>query len=326
MILVQLSFYKTTSNQISFINDNIIKYIAIIPQLIGIILQDSQSNKLKRSFQSLIKSMLFNFLLNFTHIQDVKIKLYKNAAFYGTLVDGLRQGQGILIKSTLQLYEGSFVRDKKDGIGFELLKQIQFYYGTYLNGLPHGEGVFWSKNQKYIGQWHQGKKLGIGWYQGTHSDYYLGQWENGRCFGLCIYINGDIYEGYFTNDLKHGNGQEYFENGDYFVGEYRNGKPNGPGEFHWNKNLSMVKEMVMECGRVKHKKVQIYIKVNMLMIKKVDKEYLNMLMELNMKGILQMTRDVDMVRLHGKTRLLTRVIGWMDQQREKEYMNMTHQY
>ncbi|CAD8161574.1 unnamed protein product [Paramecium octaurelia] len=173
-------------------------------------------------------------ILDLTHIQDVKIKLYKNAAFYGTLIDGLRQGQGILIKSTLQLYEGSFLRDKKDGIGFELLKQNQFYYGTYLNGVPHGEGVFWSKNQKYIGQWHQGKKHGIGWYKGSHSDYYLGQWENGRCFGHCIYINGDIYVGYVTNDLKHGKGQEYFENGDYFVGEYRNGKPNGYGEFYWN--------------------------------------------------------------------------------------------
>ncbi|CAD8125882.1 unnamed protein product [Paramecium sonneborni] len=173
-------------------------------------------------------------ILDLANINDVKIKLYKNAAFYGTLIDGLRQGQGILIKSTLQLYEGSFMRDKKDGIGFELLKQNQFYYGTYLNGLPHGEGVFWSKNQKYIGQWHQGKKHGIGWYQGSHNDYYLGQWENGRCFGLCIFINGDIFVGHVTNDLKHGNGQEYFENGDYFNGEYRNGKPNGYGEFYWN--------------------------------------------------------------------------------------------
>jgi len=51
-------------------------------------------------------------------------------------------------------------------------------------------------------------------------------------------------------------------------------------------NLSMVKGMAMGCGRVKPKKELTYIKVNMQTIKNVDKEYLNMLMEQNMKGIL----------------------------------------
>lgn len=77
-------------------------------------------------------------------------------------------------------------------------------------------------------------------------------------------------------------------------------------------NLLMVKGMVMEYGRVRLKKELISIEDNMQMIKNVDKEYLNMLTGLNMKDILQMTKDVDMVKLDGKTRLLTRVIGQMD--------------
>lgn len=36
------------------------------------------------------------------------------------------------------------------------------------------------------------------------------------------------------NDLKHGQGEEYFENGDHFIGDYKNGKPNGYGEYYWS--------------------------------------------------------------------------------------------
>lgn len=50
----------------------------------------------------------------------------------------------------------------------------------------------------------------------------------------------------------------------------------------------------------------------MLMIRNVDREYLNMQMEQNMKAISLMTKDVDMEKLNGKIGLLTRVIGWMD--------------
>ncbi|CAD8105076.1 unnamed protein product [Paramecium primaurelia] len=173
-------------------------------------------------------------ILDLNQIKDIKIKLYKNAAFFGGIVDGIRQGEGILIKQTLQLYEGAFERDKKEGIGFEVLKNNQYYYGNYVNGLPQGEGVFWSRSFKYIGQWHQGKKHGIGWYQGIHSDYYLGQWQNGRCLGFCLHVNGCIYVGEVINDLKHGIGKEYLENGDCYSGEYRNGKPNGKGKYYWS--------------------------------------------------------------------------------------------
>ncbi|CAD8204239.1 unnamed protein product [Paramecium pentaurelia] len=177
-------------------------------------------------------------ILQLNQVNDIKIKLYKNAAYFGNLVDGFRQGQGILIKQTLQLYEGSFEKDKKEGIGFEILKSNQYYYGNYVNGLPQGEGVFWSNSQKYIGQWHQGKKHGIGWYQGIHKDYYIGQWENGRCCGFCLHVNGQIYVGEVINDLKHGIGKEYLENGEFYSGEFRNGKLNGKGEYYWNNGNS----------------------------------------------------------------------------------------
>ncbi|CAK64613.1 unnamed protein product (macronuclear) [Paramecium tetraurelia] len=172
--------------------------------------------------------------LQMSQVKDVKIKLYKNAAYFGNIVDGYRQGKGILIKQTLHLYEGQFEKDKKEGIGFEILKSNQYYYGNYVNGLPQGEGIFWSKSQKYIGQWHQGKKHGIGLYQGIHQDYYMGQWDNGKCCGSCLHVNGFIFVGEVTNDLNFGVGKKYLENGDFYSGEFRNGKPNGKGEYIWS--------------------------------------------------------------------------------------------
>jgi len=48
------------------------------------------------------------------------------------------------------------------------------------------------------------------------------------CISLQKYIR---FYGEVSNDLKHGDGREIFENGDQFKGEYRNGKPNGYGEY-----------------------------------------------------------------------------------------------
>jgi len=38
---------------------------------------------------------------------------------------------GILIKQNNQIYEGEFNKDKKEGLGFEILKNNSFYYGHY---------------------------------------------------------------------------------------------------------------------------------------------------------------------------------------------------
>ncbi|CAD8211811.1 unnamed protein product [Paramecium octaurelia] len=110
----------------------------------------------------------------------------------------------------------------------------QYYYGNYVNELPQGEGINWSKSQNYIGQMYQGKKHGIGLYQGLHQDCYMGQWDNGKRCGSCLHINGFINVGKVTIDLKYGVGQEYLENGDFYIGEFRNGKPNGRGEYIWS--------------------------------------------------------------------------------------------
>lgn len=45
--------------------------------------------------------------------------------------------------------------------------------------------------------------------------------------GLLIYVNGRVYEGQFSNDLKDGYGNELFPNKNRYEGYYSEGKPEG---------------------------------------------------------------------------------------------------
>ncbi|CAK59155.1 unnamed protein product (macronuclear) [Paramecium tetraurelia] len=164
---------------------------------------------------------------------NVKIKLYKNAVYFGEIHQEMRQGQGVLIKENKQIYEGYFALDKKDGIGFEILKGDTYYHGHYVQGYPHGEGVYMSASHQYIGQWQHGKKSGIGWCEGNKNDYFLGGWENGKFYGFGLHIYDSIYFGEVINDLKYGYGEEYFLEGDIYKGQYKNGLPNGKGKYIW---------------------------------------------------------------------------------------------
>ncbi|CAD8195283.1 unnamed protein product [Paramecium octaurelia] len=169
---------------------------------------------------------------------NVKIKLFKNAVYFGEIYQEMRQGQGVLIKENNQIYEGQFANDKKDGIGFEILKGDTFYHGHYVQGFPHGEGVYKSVSHSYIGQWQHGKKSGIGWCVGNKNDYFLGSWENGKFYGFGLHIHDSIYFGEVINDLKYGYGEEYFQEGDIYKGQYKNGLPNGKGKYLWKNGNS----------------------------------------------------------------------------------------
>ena len=120
------------------------------------------------------------------------------------------------------LYEGEWAKDKFNGFGKEGLPNGNIYEGYFKNGLRHGEGLMEYTKQrgtvadgKYQGEWVEGK-------------------YNGR--GKEKYKNGNIYEGQFKNDKRHGKGRmEYalragakFEG--YYEGEWVNGESNGQGK------------------------------------------------------------------------------------------------
>jgi len=63
--------------------------------------------------------------------------------------------------------------------------------------------------------------------------YYIGQFKkdtqvkNGA--GMCIWGNGESYEGFLVNNQSHGRGRHIYQNGEVYDGEYFDGKKHGMG-------------------------------------------------------------------------------------------------
>lgn len=57
---------------------------------------------------------------------------------------------------------------------------------------------------------------------------------------MCDY-EGNMYEGSWLNNLKHGRGRQVFANGDVYTGEWKEGKIDGEGKMilsNWNSNFN----------------------------------------------------------------------------------------
>ena len=83
--------------------------------------------------------------------------------------------------------------------------------------------LFFSKGDKYVGEFRNGQKNGLGTY------YFLADDE----------FKGDKYVGESKDGTFHGTGTYFYFSGDKHVGEYRDGKPNGHGTYYYmaeNKN------------------------------------------------------------------------------------------
>ena len=69
-----------------------------------------------------------------------------------------------------------------------------------------------------------------------HGLVYIGGLRKGTRIaeGKAVLINivGSVYEGYFLNDERHGNGRQILYTGDYYEGQYVNGKAEGDGELY----------------------------------------------------------------------------------------------
>ena len=48
-----------------------------------------------------------------------------------------------------------------------------------------------------------------------------------------VYFDGSIYEGYWEQGNKNGQGRHVYENGDIYVGEYNDGKRSGRGRMYY---------------------------------------------------------------------------------------------
>ncbi|CAI9597432.1 unnamed protein product [Staurois parvus] len=88
------------------------------------------------------------------------------------------------------------------------------YDGRWLTGKPHGRGVLkWPDGRVYDGEFRNGLEDGFGKYiipkkSLKKEDCYLGHWKDGKMCGqgTFCYANGEVYEGCFQDNNRHGHG------------------------------------------------------------------------------------------------------------------------
>jgi len=197
---------------------------------------------------------------------------YKNGLTYtGEWRNGLWHGKGELIetffyKKFVTRYRGEFVNGKKEGKGFQELKNGMTYDGKFKDGLFEGEGILkdsvkykyegkfhkgkmegqgkedYSDNSSYSGEFRGGVRDGYGTFNSKDGYMYEGYWRYGVKQGIGFEFNNNvglqasmstkekfIYEGEFWNNKRHGIGKYLDVNGDYYIGGWVEGKKQGLG-------------------------------------------------------------------------------------------------
>ena len=166
----------------------------------------------------------------------VMIINFPDAEYFGEILNGKRDGQGIIRYKSGRIYEGYWKNGLRHGEGSEIFSNKNRFEGTYLNGKPEGNGVYyWKTGEIYEGSWKNGLKHGNGIFKGVNNECYIGEWKNSKPDGRGVHTwsDGDKYEWEFLEGLKHGNGTDLYSNGDVLIGRFRFGKPYGIARYIW---------------------------------------------------------------------------------------------
>lgn len=78
---------------------------------------------------------------------------------------------------------------------------------------------------------------------------YIGEWKEGLRDGLGrqIWLNGDIYEGTWKEDKQHGLGRNIWTDGSWYIGSYQSNSKFGLGEYYWEDGTRYIGEWCNNC-------------------------------------------------------------------------------
>ena len=122
---------------------------------------------------------------------------------------GEREGVGVMVYASGNMYEGQWRAGEKEGVGTMHHATGNKYVGQFVAGEYEGQGTMHcADGAKYEGEYVAGEKEGKGT---TH------------------YANGDRYDGEYVADKKEGRGTFHYANGMSVVGRFKAGKDVGEG-------------------------------------------------------------------------------------------------
>eukprot|EP00741_Cyanophora_paradoxa_P025073 tig00000342_g24201.t1 len=133
--------------------------------------------------------------------------------YEGQFRDGSREGKGKMTYANGDIYDGDWARDAKEGYGLYISEDGLRFEGTYSGDKRNGPGAIVDANgSKAVGQWRDDQLLGQIEIVYPSGAKYLGEWggttgqsRHGR--GRMTYINGDVYDGEWIDDRRHGRGR-----------------------------------------------------------------------------------------------------------------------
>jgi hypothetical protein len=114
--------------------------------------------------------------------------------------------------------------------------------GDCVNGM--GTAVNSKTEEKYVGEWRNGKREGFGVeYNTDESKKYEGNFKNNKYHGngTMFFKDKERYVGKFKDGIMHGDGYYYYKNGDRIVANWVNGKKQGKAKIIYRSGSEGVK-------------------------------------------------------------------------------------
>ncbi|XP_063171140.1 radial spoke head 10 homolog B2-like [Candoia aspera] len=160
--------------------------------------------------------------------------------YKGMFSEGLMHGRGTYTWIDGVQYEGTFVKNLQMNHGSYKWPDGSMYEGEVKNGIRHGFGMYKCGTHpvSYIGHWVEGKRHGKGtiYYSEAGSSWYEGDFVNNikSGWGIRCYKSGNIYEGQWERDLRHGEGRmRWLTSNQEYTGKWVNGTQHGSGTHTW---------------------------------------------------------------------------------------------
>jgi len=157
--------------------------------------------------------------------------------YEGEIKNYIRHGEG-KFTSNLEIYEGHWKNDQKNGKGILIFKNDGTKYkGEFKNNQFCGKGELISDDGfSYKGEFLNNHMHGKGYLKGSNGHTYEGNFQNGFFHGKGKFkwidnSNEQFYEGTYSFGKKDGNGSFHFQNGDIYTGDWKSGSPDGVGTY-----------------------------------------------------------------------------------------------
>ena len=111
----------------------------------------------------------------------IQTKIYSNGSYKGGLIDGKKNGEGVLTYYSGEVYNGDWVNDKRNGKGKNIWKSGNIYEGDWINGERTGTGKYiWKSGAIYEGYFIKGKRTGRGKYTKKDGFFSVGIWLDNK--------------------------------------------------------------------------------------------------------------------------------------------------